>query len=129
MSTSTLDKFTKAYITAALWSSTDNAEDPLEDYSITDLAPETFDHIKMECEKFQSDNADLLSEAYDLYTHSSEWTHQEQAGHDFWLTRNGHGAGFWDRGLGEIGTKLTAASKACGECDIYVGDDNQIYCQ
>lgn len=22
----------------------------------------------------------------------------EQAGHDFWLTRNGHGAGFWDRG-------------------------------
>lgn len=20
-----------------------------------------------------------------------------QAGHDFWLTRNGHGAGFWDR--------------------------------
>lgn len=20
----------------------------------------------------------------------------EQAGHDFWLTRNGHGAGFWD---------------------------------
>ena len=21
----------------------------------------------------------------------------EQAGHDFWLTRNGHGAGFWDR--------------------------------
>tara|TARA_R110002012_G_scaffold295739_1_gene492457 strand:+ start:107 stop:430 length:324 start_codon:yes stop_codon:yes gene_type:complete len=22
----------------------------------------------------------------------------EQAGHDFWLTRNGHGSGFWDRG-------------------------------
>ncbi len=22
----------------------------------------------------------------------------EQAGHDFWLTRCGHGAGFWDRG-------------------------------
>lgn len=21
----------------------------------------------------------------------------EQAGHDFWLTRNGHGTGFWDR--------------------------------
>ena len=21
----------------------------------------------------------------------------EQAGHDFWLTRNGHGVGFWDR--------------------------------
>ena len=22
----------------------------------------------------------------------------EQAGHDFWLSRNGHGSGFWDRG-------------------------------
>ena len=22
----------------------------------------------------------------------------EQAGHDFWLTRNGHGVGVWDRG-------------------------------
>jgi len=22
---------------------------------------------------------------------------EEQAGHDFWLTRNGHGVGFWDR--------------------------------
>jgi hypothetical protein len=21
----------------------------------------------------------------------------EQAGHDFWLSRNGHGTGFWDR--------------------------------
>ena len=21
----------------------------------------------------------------------------EQAGHDFWLSRNGHGSGFWDR--------------------------------
>ena len=21
----------------------------------------------------------------------------EQSGHDFWLTRNGHGTGFWDR--------------------------------
>ena len=26
-----------------------------------------------------------------------------QIGHDLWLTRNGHGAGFWDRGLGAQG--------------------------
>lgn len=25
----------------------------------------------------------------------------EQVGPDFWLTRNGHGAGFWDRGRPE----------------------------
>lgn len=25
-----------------------------------------------------------------------------QAGHDFWLTRNGHGAGFWDGDDGKV---------------------------
>lgn len=30
-----------------------------------------------------------------------------QIGHDFALTRAGHGAGFWDRGAGEIGDVLT----------------------
>jgi hypothetical protein len=37
-----------------------------------------------------------------------------QAGHDFYLTRNGHGAGFWDRGLGDAGDRLTRASKVYG---------------
>jgi hypothetical protein len=39
-----------------------------------------------------------------------------QIGHDFWLTRNRHGAGFWDRGLGERGQYLTDASHPYGEC-------------
>ncbi len=51
----------------------------------------------------------------------------EQAGHDFWLTRNGHGAGFWDRGLGALGERLSKESKPYGSCDLYVGDDGQIY--
>lgn len=33
-----------------------------------------------------------------------------QTGHDFILTANGHGAGFWDRGLGARGDRLTKAS-------------------
>lgn len=28
---------------------------------------------------------------------SGPWSDDERAGHDFWLTRAGHGAGFWDR--------------------------------
>lgn len=31
----------------------------------------------------------------------------EHVGHDFWLTSQGHGAGFWDRGLDEVGDTLT----------------------
>jgi hypothetical protein len=38
-----------------------------------------------------------------------------QIGHDFWLTRNRHGAGFWDRGLGERGDWLSDIARAYGD--------------
>jgi hypothetical protein len=37
-----------------------------------------------------------------------------QCGHDFILTANRHGAGFWDRGLGAIGGRLTEAAHGYG---------------
>jgi len=43
-----------------------------------------------------------------------------QAGHDFWLTREHHGAGFWDRGLGVAGARLTDAAHTFGACDLWV---------
>jgi hypothetical protein len=49
--------------------------------------------------------------------------------HDFWLTRNRHGAGFWDRGLGDVGKKLTELAHSCGERSVYLGDDNLVYFQ
>ena len=51
----------------------------------------------------------------------------EQIGHDLWLTRNGHGVGFWDRGLGAQGDSLTAICEALGEVWSYVGDDDQLH--
>lgn len=41
-------------------------------------------------------------------------------GHDFWLTRNGHGAGFWDRGLGKVGDAMSEAAKTFGSKDCYL---------
>jgi hypothetical protein len=52
----------------------------------------------------------------------------EQAGHDFWLTRNSHGAGFWDGDWSEpYASQLDKATKAFGGCDLYVGDDGLVY--
>lgn len=51
----------------------------------------------------------------------------EQCGHDLWLTRNHHGVGFWDRGLGDLGEQLTALAQRMGGCDAYVGDDGYGY--
>lgn len=43
----------------------------------------------------------------------------EQFGHDMALTRNGHGAGFWDRGLGEVGDVLTEWAKGLGTLNVF----------
>lgn len=40
-----------------------------------------------------------------------------QMGHDLYLTRCGHGAGFWDRGLGKLGDRLTQAAESLGNDD------------
>lgn len=44
----------------------------------------------------------------------------EQAGHDFWLTRCGHGSGFWNRGLGKQGDQLTELCKEFNNVDATV---------
>jgi hypothetical protein len=116
-----LDKFTRAYIECALWSSTDTDEEgniePMDGlYTEDDLASETLKDIAEECKQFQADNGHLFV------------GQEERAGHDFWLTRNGHGAGFWDGDWpDEVGRQLTDASKAWGSCDLYVGDDGYIH--
>jgi hypothetical protein len=45
----------------------------------------------------------------------------EQIGHDFWLTRNGHGAGFWDRDI-QHGAELTKICKLFKELNVFEGN-------
>jgi hypothetical protein len=116
-----LDAFTRAYIEAALWSSTDESNDqggdPLDaNYSIDDIAPETMELIVEDCADFQNRFGHLLAEGGD-----------EQAGHDFWLTRVESGAGFWDGDWPEHGDELTEAAQSYGNFNLYVGDDGLIY--
>lgn len=53
----------------------------------------------------------------------------ESIGHNFYLDRNGHGTGFWDRGLGELGDWLSKQCEPYGDDDLYVGDDGKVYHQ
>ena len=106
-----------AYIECALWSSpsgTDEAE--FMDGIDAELAEETWATMRTDVLLFIAANAgDLLD------------MDPEQVGHDLWLTRNRHGAGFFDRGLGERGERLTRAAQALGERTLYLGDDGLIY--
>lgn len=109
----------KHYIICALWSSVDDDGEPLDSvYSIDDISAQTIQQMQTDIDAFVASNEELLMES---------GMSDEQIGHDFWLTRNGNGSGFWDRGLGSIGEALTKASKPFGSSDLYVGDDGMIY--
>lgn len=45
---------------------------------------------------------------------------EARAGHDFYLSRAGHGTGFWDRGLGDLGDRLHAAAQGYGSPDDHM---------
>lgn len=126
------EAFLDAYIAASLWSSSGPDSGPyacenLEDlFGPDDLAPECLASMRADCEDFLGSNASDLAE-YCERMRNEQWSGEERAGHDFWLTRNGHGAGFWDRGLGDLGGRLSAAAKVYGGCDLYPGDDGLIY--
>lgn len=130
------DAFALAYLTAALWSSTDQSDEsgglPLDqNYTTVDIAPETRAEMLADCAKFQADNAADLDalENDDRVRLSSDGTGlRSHAGHDFWLTRNGHGAGFWDGDYPEpYATRLDDAANAFGEYDLYIGDDSRVH--
>ena len=112
-----LDEFTNAYFDAALWAGTDDAGNPLDDhYKFEDIDGDSVQAIVAECQEFIEIAAHLIE------------GEESQAGHDFLLTRNGHGAGFWDGDWPkDSGERLTALSKKYGESSLYVGDDGQLY--
>lgn len=116
----TSQAFLWSYIGTALWSSTDDQGDPLDkNFDRDDLAPATKRQFEKDCILFQEKAETLISSLdHDL----------AQIAHDFWLTRNGHGAGFWDGDYPEPqGTALTKLSESFGPVDLYIGDDGKIY--
>ena len=129
-----LETFLKHYLLAALWSSSDNDDTSLtEEYCIDDFSAESIEKATKDCTDFIALVNNLLTEAFELetgdyYQYQQQHGLVEMAGHDFWLTRAGHGAGFWDRNLGKIGDKLTKITKDnFRNLDLCVGDDNKLY--
>lgn len=123
-----MDEFTEAYLRAALWSSTDETNpegggEPLDkNYGFDDIDAETLVEMAVDCREFQAMVKTFPRTIRDANVASQtaqEYSCHARAGHDFWLTRNGHGAGFWDGDWKEpAATFLTEASQEFGEFNI-----------
>jgi hypothetical protein len=118
-----LDTFTRAYVECLLWSENHSDEGSAHDgtsfdslgYGIDDISPAGLASIIEDCNAFQHANESALAAA----------GCDEQNGHDFCLTRNRHGAGFWDRGYREkLSRKLTDAAHAFGETHAMFNTDD-----
>lgn len=113
-----LDEFLQAYLEAALWSSTDENELPLDDrFGIEDFSEEALKQATEDAIDF------LKANEKDLEAAGSSWGYH---GHDFWLSRNGHGAGFFDRDYGAAGDRLQEAAKVYGSLHIIEGGDGKL---
>lgn len=74
--------------------------------------------IYQDCRLFWGHNSDKVG----LAVAGSEDYDYERAGNDFWFTRQHHGVGFWDRGLGLVGDELTEAAESFAEKNIFIND-------
>ena len=128
------DRFLAGYLECALWLTYDEEGAPVPSAS---FPPVTALALKEDAYSWFVRNVELL-DGVEPDGRTGKW---ELAGHDFWLTRNGHGCGFWDGDWGpteKAGTPadwfpktaadmLTIASKEAGNLDTYIGDDGEVY--
>jgi len=111
-----------------LWASTVYPSENGEGETADQFEPsqDLIDRVDSEFTKFEEmleDKMPNFDPVDDCKIKCDEYQHLE---HDFILTINEHGAGFWD-GDWKSGDKLTELCKGFREIEIYLGDDNLIY--
>ena len=124
---------TKHCILTLLWSSCDDAGVPL-DAGTYEPSPELLAQLEQDWHSFKQQ---AESAGFDPDEQLTMMLHPDNDGdawnavaHDFVLTRNGHGTGFWDAGRWHApwNYRLTTMAHGFGSIDVCVGDDGLIYC-
>jgi len=114
-----IDNIIISYLDSDLSMKDDNEEEieEFEDLTVYDINDGDREKLKEEIEWF----IEKAGASINLMT-------DDQLGYDLYLTRNGHGAGFWDRGYPEEDDELLCKlSDVLGETYLYKGDDGKLY--
>lgn len=102
-----MDEFLKAYLNSILFAETDDNGLPLDhSYTLDDFAPEAVELARQDCEEFVGENWELIE------------GNLEEAGHNFWLARRGHGGDFRDSNYwtDDQAESLTASAQTFSPC-------------
>ena len=116
MKTKDIPSIVHHYLHCALWT------EELESFGLEKIHANSVTQALTDCNNFVEKAGSLL----DSLT-------EEQIGHDFWLTRNGHGSGFLDRYLDyedlkerenikKIGKKLAIICNEFNELNVFAPD-------
>lgn len=114
------DSMVDSYLRTALWAETDGDGKPLDDmYSVENFSPEAKEEAANDCREFEKKAAPWIRQM-------PAGVKLDQLGMDFWLTRNGHGSGFWDREEvygKDVAQALTKIAEEFGEVNVApIGD-------
>lgn len=126
--------FLNGYLAAALFSSVDDNDEPLDaNYDSDDIDDESLENLTAMARVFYYRNYPYiaaLNEEYGLVI-GFNVNRFESAGQDLWFTQCGHGVGFWSRDevfYHNYQEMFNKSAESLGNIDLYVGDDGKIHC-
>lgn len=116
-----LRQMTKHYLIAAAWAESGDSESMLGE-TPPPWSKEAKRQALRDCEEFVT----ACRQEGITYEELDSWD-AEQVGHDFWLSRQGHGVGFRDRGRGALGDRLHKVAKSLGDKTLWVENGEAHY--
>ena len=110
-----VNEILNSYLETAIWAE-ESDENDLQGKTIQEIDKNSKANSAIEIYQFLQKAQQEASDELNTYD-------EEAIGHNLWLSRNGHGAGFFD----DNNDKLQNLARNMKPVDIYLGNDNKIY--
>lgn len=107
-----MDLIVNQYMATAVWVDADENVDYMA------IHPDSWATARIDCENFYNK---ALAAGY-----LADVTDPTDIGHNLWLSRNGHGSGFFDKDF-MFSTELQILARQMGEKCLYEGDDSHYH--
>lgn len=114
-----INEIVKHYLYAALWTAELDSKHDADDFG---FGEQYYEAVR--------DIGDFLNKAVRFLGPYEEHFGKEtesQLGHDFWLSRNGHGAGFFDHSLGGSEQELQKIARAFSERYVFESEAGNVF--